>query len=73
MRQIRNAYKILIGRVKRAEHSEDLEVDGRIILMKYYGKVWTGFIWLWIRTGGGLLRIHESSGSKKWRENFLTI
>jgi hypothetical protein len=41
------------------DHSEVLDVDGRIsewIWGKKGGKVWTGFIWLRIRTGGGILR-----------------
>jgi hypothetical protein len=42
------AHKILVGNLKRRDHSEDL--DGRItlgrILEKYDGKVWTGCIWL---------------------------
>jgi hypothetical protein len=41
------------------ENKEDLNVDGRIIiermLGKQGGKVWTGFVWLTIGTGGGLL------------------
>jgi hypothetical protein len=45
----------LKGRVRL----KDLGVDGKIILKcilgEYGGNVWTGFIWLWIRTSGGLL------------------
>jgi hypothetical protein len=40
-------------------HSEDLDVDGWIILKwilgKQGGKVWTGCIWLRVGTSGGLL------------------
>jgi hypothetical protein len=45
--------------LKERDHSEDLGVDGRIILEwisgEGGGKVWTGFIWLRIETTGGLL------------------
>jgi hypothetical protein len=41
------------------DHSEDLNVDGKIILKRIFGKlgvgVWTGLIWLRIETGGVLL------------------
>jgi hypothetical protein len=44
--------------VRKPDHSEDLEVDGRIILEwilgNYGGKVWTGGIWL--RTGDMLIK-----------------
>jgi hypothetical protein len=43
--------KILRGR----DHSEDLEVDVKIILELILGKVWTGFIWLRTGSSGGLL------------------
>jgi hypothetical protein len=53
--------------LKRRDHSEDLVVDGKIILEwileKYGGKVWIGFTWLRIETGGGLcFRFHKSWG-----------
>jgi hypothetical protein len=32
MREMKNAYDILVGKFKRRCHSEDLAVDGRIIL-----------------------------------------
>jgi hypothetical protein len=45
----------LVGR----DHSENLEVDGNIviewILGKQGGKLWIGFIWLRIGIGGELL------------------
>jgi hypothetical protein len=55
MGNVRNAYKILIGNPK---HLGDLDVDGRIlnwILKKQNMRMWTGFIWLRIRTSGVLL------------------
>jgi hypothetical protein len=40
-------------------HSEDLGIDGKVIieriLGKLGGKMWTGFIWFTIGTSGGLL------------------
>jgi len=51
--------KILVGNLKRREHSEDLGVVGRVILegilRKQVGRVWTDFIWPRIGTSGGLL------------------
>jgi hypothetical protein len=38
------------------DYLENLGLDGRIILEEYSGRVWTGLIWLRIRTSGGLLR-----------------
>jgi hypothetical protein len=59
MEETRNAYKILVGKRGGKNYSEDLGVDGRIILKwilgRWGGKVWTGFIWLSIGTSGGLL------------------
>jgi hypothetical protein len=48
-----------LGGLKGIDHTEDLDVGGRIILKWILGKsgltVWIGVIWLRIRTGGGLL------------------
>jgi hypothetical protein len=45
--------------VKGRDHSENLVKDGRIILEWFLGKLsrklGTGFIWLRLRTSGGLL------------------
>jgi hypothetical protein len=45
--------------LKGRNHSEDLGVEGRIILEwilgECGGKVWPGFMWLNIGTSGGLL------------------
>jgi len=42
------------------DHSEDMGVDGNIILLEWMlgkqgGKMWTGLIWLMIGTSGMLL------------------
>jgi len=46
--EMRKLYRILDGRHEGKNHSEDLDVEGRIILEwilgKWDGKVWTGFI-----------------------------
>jgi len=51
--------KFLSENPKERDHSEDLDVDGKIILDwifgKEYGKVWTGLIWLRTGTYGGIL------------------
>jgi hypothetical protein len=52
-------YEVLVRNLKGRSHSEDLDIDGNIILEwilgKHSGKLWTGFIWLRIGTSGGLL------------------
>jgi hypothetical protein len=59
MEAIRNSYKILEGKpegkrpLERTRHR--WEDDNRIILEKQGGKLWTGFIWLRIRTSGRYL------------------
>jgi len=55
---MRNAYNILIGKLKGRCHTEDLAIDGRIVLecmLDKDGNVWTGFIKLRIGISGGLL------------------
>jgi hypothetical protein len=44
--------------MKGRDHSEDLGADGRRIvsvIKKWGQRAWIGFIWLRIRTNGGLL------------------
>jgi len=57
--EIRNAYKIFVGKPEGKKHSEDLGVDGRImfewILGKWSGNLWTACIWLMLGTSWGLL------------------
>jgi hypothetical protein len=56
-RDDKNAYKILVGKPNRKDHSQDLGVDGRKILELILENrvAWSGFIWLRIETGGELL------------------
>jgi hypothetical protein len=48
----------LVGKPKGRDLSEELGIDGRIILKwilgKQGGKVWIRCIWLWIGTSDGL-------------------
>jgi hypothetical protein len=59
MGQKRNAYRFWWKSQKERDHQEDLDVGGSVILRwileKQYGILWTGLIWLGIRTSGGLL------------------
>jgi hypothetical protein len=59
MGTMRNTYKILVGNSEGKRPLRRPRSGGRIILKwileKYGWMVWTGFIWLRIRTGGGLL------------------
>jgi hypothetical protein len=38
MEEMRNAYKILVGELERKRHSEDVGLDGKIILEWILGK-----------------------------------
>jgi hypothetical protein len=59
MEEMRNVYCVLVGNPEEKDNLEGTGVDERIILKwilkKYDGRVWTGFIWLRIRAGSGLL------------------
>ena len=61
MEDSRGADRVWWGDLKERDHLEDLGVDWRIILKwvfrKWDGETWTGLIWIWIETGGGLLRM----------------
>jgi hypothetical protein len=51
---IENVYRIL---VRKQEHLEDLDTDGRIILKCYFNRMYTGFIWFRTgKCGGSLLK-----------------
>jgi hypothetical protein len=56
---MRTAQKNLVGKPQGKNHSEDLDVDEKMILKCIVGKqgekVWTGFIWCRIGASGGLL------------------
>jgi len=57
--ELTNAYKFWLKNLKGRDHSEDLDVDRKIILEWileiYVVRVWIGFIWLRIVTSGGLM------------------
>jgi hypothetical protein len=60
MGQMRNVYRIFVGKPEEGKPLEDIGVDGRIILEWILGKhgggkVWAGCIWLRIGTSGWLL------------------
>jgi hypothetical protein len=55
MGQMRNAYKISVGKRVRKRHLEDIGVDGTIILQWILGNVWTRSMWLRIGSSGGTL------------------
>lgn len=50
MKEVRNAYIILFGKLEGRHHLEDLGTDDRIIftrvLRKQDVRVWTGFMWI---------------------------
>jgi hypothetical protein len=58
MEGLRNELKIVLETLERKRCSEDLDVDGRIILEgileKNSRRLWTGFIQISIETSGGL-------------------
>jgi hypothetical protein len=59
MRMMKNAYKILVGKLKGRNLSEDLGIDGRIILKSILGgqgmSMWIRLMLLRIRIDGKFL------------------
>jgi hypothetical protein len=55
----RKVYKVLVGKTKERNHSEDQGVSGRmgseLILRRLAGREWIGFDWLRIGTGDELV------------------
>jgi hypothetical protein len=55
----RKVYKISVGKPEGKDHLKDQGVDGRMgsewTVGRLAGAVWSGFTWLRINTGGGLL------------------
>lgn len=50
---------VCCGNLKEGDYLRDVGVDGRIILrcilLRWYARAWTGFIWFRVGTSGGLL------------------
>ena len=59
VREKKHTHRFRWGSLRERDHVEDLGIDERIIslqiLKKYDGRIWTGLIWLRIRTSGRLL------------------
>jgi hypothetical protein len=59
MGDLRNAYRIFFWKPEWKRPPGKLSIDWRkileCILRKYGGVMWTGFVWLKIRAGRGLL------------------
>jgi hypothetical protein len=56
MREYKRAYKVLMGKLEGWRPLEDQGEDGiRMDLREIGWGKWSGFIWLRIGTGGGLL------------------
>jgi hypothetical protein len=60
MGERRGVYKVFLSKHEGESHLEELGVDGRIILQWIFKKwdgegIWTGFIWLRVRTDGRIL------------------
>jgi len=59
VREMTNTYKFWSEKLRWRDHSEELGVDGSVllewILGKQYEKTWTGVIWLRIGTNSHLL------------------
>jgi hypothetical protein len=60
-----NAYRVFLGNLEERDHSEDLSIDGKVILewvlKKYSGRGWLGLVWLRPYTSSGH-RFHKMQG-----------
>jgi hypothetical protein len=53
----RGLCRVLVGKPEGINHSEDPDIEGKIILRwifrRWDAREYTGSVWLWIGTGGG--------------------
>jgi hypothetical protein len=57
MGEMRNTYKILIGKPEGKNYLQELDIDGRVMDLRETGwrKVWNKFVWLMTGSSGWLL------------------
>jgi hypothetical protein len=55
MGEMRNGYRILVGKLKGQRLLERTRILVELVLKKWYARVWTGFIWPRMETSDGLL------------------
>jgi hypothetical protein len=48
MGEMRNTYKIIVGKSERKNHLDDLSIDGKVILKWIMGEIWREVV-DWIR------------------------
>jgi hypothetical protein len=55
MVEVRNSNRFLVGKAEGKRPGVDGRIILKCILEKQYMKLWIGFVWLRIGTGGGML------------------